>query len=110
MEESEGKSAGMQFFINVRSGSTRRLAGLMSQDNLSTMNVFVDGPYGLPPRLENLDNCVLVAGMLPIPCFRAIDGSFFSGGTGVAFTLPLFLDMIGYVTPHRLNVFLSELT
>ena len=66
MEESEGKSTGMQFFINVRSGSTRRLAGLM-RENLSTVKVFVDGPYGSPPRLGDFHNCVFVAGMFPMP-------------------------------------------
>lgn len=68
MEESEGKSTGMQFFINVRSGSTRRLAGLMSRENLSTVKMFVDGPYGSPPRLGDFHNCVFVAGMFPMPC------------------------------------------
>lgn len=66
VSESEGKSAGMQFFINVRSGSTRRLAEYVRRDNLSKMKIFVDGPYGLPPRLEGFDNCVLLAGMCSV--------------------------------------------
>ena len=62
MEERE-KNAELQFFINVRSGSTKRLARLVGQGGPSMIKVLVDGPYGLPPRLEDFHNCVFVAGM-----------------------------------------------
>jgi ferric-chelate reductase len=51
------------FFINVRSGCTRRLAGQTSFDSKkNNLKVFVDGPYGSPPDLRVFDTCVLLAG------------------------------------------------
>jgi len=51
------------FFIKVRSGFTKRLAGQTSMDAKNmNMKVLVDGPYGSPPDLRIFDTCVLLAG------------------------------------------------
>jgi hypothetical protein len=52
------------FFIDVRSGFTKRLAGCVSSSDVTMMklNVLVDGPYGSPPDLRVFDTCVLLAG------------------------------------------------
>jgi ferric-chelate reductase len=68
-ENSEDKGPSkseLVFFINVRSGFTKRLAGLTSL-NAKKMNmiVLVDGPYGSPPDLRVYDTCVLIAGECP---------------------------------------------
>ncbi|KAF9788128.1 ferric reductase NAD binding domain-containing protein [Thelephora terrestris] len=63
------------FLINVHSGFTRKLRDVSEKG--SKLKVFVDGPYGKSPDLTKYDTSVLIA-----------------GGSGVSFTLPLFLDGI----------------
>ena len=63
------------FFINVHGGFTKNLAGVAEKGG--KVKVFVDGPYGKSPDLTDYDTSVLIA-----------------GGSGVSFTLPLFLDGI----------------
>ncbi|KAL0948175.1 hypothetical protein HGRIS_010786 [Hohenbuehelia grisea] len=63
------------FLINVQEGCTRRLAKVAAKNG--TIKVFVEGPYGPSPDLRRFDTVVLVA-----------------GGSGVAHTLPVFLDTI----------------
>jgi NAD(P)H-flavin reductase len=66
--DSGGPSLNLVFFINVRSGFTKRLADLTFTD-AKNMKVFVDGPYGSPPDLRVFDTCVLLAGKCipPLP-------------------------------------------
>lgn len=66
----------LKFFIRVRDGFTKRL--LDSIEVIDNMKVLLDGPYSSPPLLVGYDSVLLIA-----------------GGSGVAFTLPLFLDLIG---------------
>ena len=63
------------FFVNVHGGFTKKLAGVAEKGGM--LKVFVDGPYGKSPDLTDYDTSVLIA-----------------GGSGVSFTLPLFLDSI----------------
>ncbi|KAG6860264.1 hypothetical protein C0995_013508 [Termitomyces sp. Mi166 len=65
----------LTFLIRVRSGFTKRL--LHASGGTQELKVILDGPYGSPPSLQGFDTVVLVA-----------------GGSGVSFTLPLFLDVI----------------
>ncbi|KAF8155465.1 ferric reductase NAD binding domain-containing protein [Crassisporium funariophilum] len=63
------------FFLRVRGGFTEKLFQEASSDR--TYKVFLNGPYSSPPLLVGYQSVVLIA-----------------GGSGVAFTLPLFLDLI----------------
>jgi ferric-chelate reductase len=63
------------FFINVHGGFTKKLGDVAQKGE--KVKVFVDGPYGKSPDLTDYDTSVLIA-----------------GGSGVSFTLPLFLDSI----------------
>ena len=63
------------FFINIRDGFTKKLGDAAQRGE--NVKVFVDGPYGKSPDLTDYDTSVLIA-----------------GGSGVSFTLPLFLDGI----------------
>ncbi|KAF5375667.1 hypothetical protein D9615_009357 [Tricholomella constricta] len=76
----------LAFLVRVRSGFTKRLLNVAVKDQL--MKVIVDGPYSSPPLLRGFETVVLVA-----------------GGSGVAFTLPLLLDLI-----HRARLDESDCT
>ncbi|GLB45169.1 putative ferric reductase NAD binding domain [Lyophyllum shimeji] len=65
----------LTFLIRVRSGFTKRLLAAAAKDQ--AMRVILDGPYSSPPLLRGYETVVLIA-----------------GGSGVAFTLPLLLDLI----------------
>ncbi|KAF8875281.1 ferric reductase NAD binding domain-containing protein [Mucidula mucida] len=62
------------FFVRVRKGFSKRL--LMNAEQ-GKMRVWMDGPYSSPPLIRGCDSVVFVA-----------------GGSGVAFTLPLFLEAL----------------
>ena len=66
------------FFINVHGGFTKKLGNAAQKGE--KVKVFVDGPYGKSPDLKDYETSVLIA-----------------GGSGVSFTLPLFLDCIRWV-------------
>ncbi|KAH7909461.1 ferric reductase NAD binding domain-containing protein [Hygrophoropsis aurantiaca] len=63
------------FIINVRKGFTKRLGEVAARKE--KVKVLVDGPYGLPFELGSYDTSILVA-----------------GGSGVSYTLPIFLDVV----------------
>ncbi|KIJ06187.1 hypothetical protein PAXINDRAFT_92374 [Paxillus involutus ATCC 200175] len=67
------------FLVNVRSGFTKRLKEVAARNE--TIKVLLDGPYGSSPDLGAYDTSVLIA-----------------GGTGVTYTLPVFLSIIEYVS------------
>ncbi|KAG1731750.1 ferric reductase NAD binding domain-containing protein, partial [Suillus lakei] len=63
------------FLVNVQGGFTRKLKEVAAKKE--NVKVFVDGPYGPSPDLGSYDTSVLVA-----------------GGSGVSYTLPVFLNII----------------
>ncbi|KAF9238223.1 hypothetical protein BU15DRAFT_88459 [Melanogaster broomeanus] len=63
------------FLVNVRGGFTKRLKDAAAQNK--TVKVLLDGPYGAAPDLGAYDTAVLI-----------------SGGTGITYTLPVFLSVI----------------
>ncbi|KAG1870854.1 ferric reductase NAD binding domain-containing protein [Suillus subluteus] len=63
------------FLVNVHGGFTKKLKEVAAKKE--TVKVFVDGPYGPSPDLGSYDTSVLVA-----------------GGSGVSYTLPVFLNII----------------
>ncbi|KAG2095879.1 FAD-binding domain-containing protein, partial [Suillus discolor] len=63
------------FLVNVQGGFTKKLKEVAAKKE--AIKVFVDGPYGPSPDLGSYDTCVLVA-----------------GGSGVSYTLPVFLNII----------------
>lgn len=63
------------FFVRVRNGFSQRLLQAAGDDK--TFAAFLDGPYSSPPLLKGFETVILIA-----------------GGSGVAFTLPLLLDLI----------------
>ncbi|KAF9051278.1 ferric reductase NAD binding domain-containing protein [Panaeolus papilionaceus] len=76
-----GKDVSLVFFVRVRQGFTRRLYDVVrssgSQNPAKMMNVVLNGPYSAPPVLVGYERVVMIA-----------------GGSGIAFTLPLLLDLI----------------
>ncbi|ESK92511.1 putative iron reductase [Moniliophthora roreri MCA 2997] len=60
------------FLINPRGGVTKRLAEAAEKE--VTIKTYIDGPYGHSPDLSSYDTSVFVA-----------------GGSGVSYTLPMFL-------------------
>ncbi|KAA1473381.1 hypothetical protein DENSPDRAFT_802497 [Dentipellis sp. KUC8613] len=65
----------MIFLINSQKGFTKRLVDIANKGG--SLKIFIDGPYGHPPKLRGFDSVVFV-----------------SGGTGVTFTCPLFVDLV----------------
>ncbi|KAG2055254.1 hypothetical protein BDR06DRAFT_934312 [Suillus hirtellus] len=63
------------FLVNVHGGFTKKLKEVA--DTKGIVKVFVDGPYGPSPDLGSYDTCVFVA-----------------GGSGISYTLPVFLSVI----------------
>ncbi|KAF4618192.1 hypothetical protein D9613_011676 [Agrocybe pediades] len=74
---SETKKRKLVFFVRVRNGFTKRLKETVEEKE-GRMKVFVNGPYSTPPILVGYQSVILVA-----------------GGSGVAFTLPLLMDLPG---------------
>lgn len=73
--DNEPSNSNLKFFIRVRNGATKRLFNHVETG--VQVKVLLDGPYSSPPLLVGYDTVLLIA-----------------GGSGVAFTLPLFLDLI----------------
>ncbi|EIM82002.1 iron reductase [Stereum hirsutum FP-91666 SS1] len=75
VEAAEGHGKDVVFLINARQGFTKRLLDLAEKGG--SLKVFLDGPYGVPPRVDGHDTVVFIA-----------------GGSGVTFTNPLFVDLV----------------
>ncbi|KAK0203870.1 iron reductase [Desarmillaria ectypa] len=73
--DTRNKEDKLIFLIRVHDGFTKRL--LNKAENGQRMRLLLDGPYSSPPMTRGFDSVVLIA-----------------GGTGVAFTLPLLLDLL----------------
>ncbi|THH14579.1 hypothetical protein EW146_g5768 [Bondarzewia mesenterica] len=75
--DAEKSSGGkdIMFIVNTREGFTKRLMDIAKVGG--SLKVFMDGPYGSPPRLRGFDTTVLIA-----------------GGSGITFTSPLLVDII----------------
>lgn len=56
--EEHGKD--LVFLVNAKQGFTRRLWHMAKRRE--SLMVFVDGPYGMPPRIEGFDTVVFIAG------------------------------------------------
>ncbi|RDB22637.1 putative ferric reductase transmembrane component [Hypsizygus marmoreus] len=65
------------FLIRGRTGFTQRLKNHATRHGTGTVSALLDGPYGYPPDLRPFSTCILIA-----------------GGSGVSYTLPLFLNLI----------------
>ncbi|PBK61566.1 hypothetical protein ARMSODRAFT_653237 [Armillaria solidipes] len=73
--DTKSKQDKLIFLIRVHDGFTRRV--LNKAENGRRTRLLLDGPYSSPPVTRGFDGVVLIA-----------------GGTGVAFTLPLLLDLL----------------
>jgi ferric-chelate reductase len=74
-QEGHARMKQLIFLVRVRTGFSRRLLRAAGGDN--TFRAFLDGPYSSPPLLRGFETVILIA-----------------GGSGVAFTLPLLLDLV----------------
>ncbi|KAG2138460.1 ferric reductase NAD binding domain-containing protein [Suillus clintonianus] len=72
------------FLVNVHGGFTKKLKEVAARKG--KVKVFVDGPYGPSPDLGSYDTSVLVA-----------------GGSGISYTLPVFLSVIERVRKGKSN-------
>ncbi|KIJ94089.1 hypothetical protein K443DRAFT_134858 [Laccaria amethystina LaAM-08-1] len=70
---SKGQARDVVFFVKGCNGFTKRLR----DHGVGTVPAYVDGPYGCPPDLCEYATCILVA-----------------GGSGISYTLSLFLNLI----------------
>ena len=71
-------SSELVFLIRAQGGFTARLRELATRKGApSSVPAYIDGPYGNPPDLKGFSTCVLIA-----------------GGSGISYTLPLFLDIV----------------
>ncbi|KAG2078953.1 iron reductase [Suillus decipiens] len=70
------------FLVNVHGGFTKKLKKVAAAKG--EVKVFVDGPYGSSPDLASYDTSVFVA-----------------GGSGVSYTLPVFLNVIENVRKEK---------
>ncbi|KAJ8523513.1 hypothetical protein ONZ45_g36 [Pleurotus djamor] len=75
------------FLIRGRGGFTRRLKKHAMEASSEPVPVYVDGPYGCPPNLHEYSTCILIA-----------------GGSGISYTLGLFLDLIHNHTSVKSSV------
>ncbi|KAK0454111.1 iron reductase [Desarmillaria tabescens] len=73
--DTRSKEDKLIFLVRVHDGFTKRL--LNKAEDGQRMRLLLDGPYSSPPVTRGFDSVVLIA-----------------GGTGVAFTLPLLLDLL----------------
>lgn len=72
----------MMFVIRARDGFTRRVKEYaMLQGGSCRLPVFMHGPYGAAPDITPYSTCVFIA-----------------GGSGAAFTMPRFRDLLKYVS------------
>ncbi|KAF9464528.1 iron reductase [Collybia nuda] len=74
-QESSSRMKQLVFLVRVRSGFSQRL--LQAAESDKSFTAFLDGPYSSPPLLRGFETVILIA-----------------GGSGVAFTLPLLLDLV----------------
>lgn len=81
------------FLVNVHGGFTKNLKEVASRKG--QVKVFVDGPYGQSPDLSCYDTSVLVAGESRVVSYIRANQKL--GGSGVSYTLPVFLNIIEYV-------------
>lgn len=57
----EGHGKDVVFLINARQGFTKRLLDLAEHGG--SLKVFLDGPYGVPPRVDDHDTVVFISGV-----------------------------------------------
>jgi hypothetical protein len=103
----------LMFIVRVREGFTKRLLDsvLAAPDSTGvsrSFKLFVDGPYGSPPVLRGFESVLFIAGQSPsvlvsFVCLEWADEMSMTGGSGVSFTLPLFLDLVRCVVRPSLT-------
>lgn len=91
IKDSTSDDSILVFLLRVRSGFTEKLLKEASSDQ--TYKVFLNGPYGSPPILVGYQTVILIAGSFLCRCALLVN-SCSLGGSGISFTLPLFLDML----------------
>jgi predicted ferric reductase len=107
IDEADGTFSGekkLVFLIRVRNGFTKKLMLVASSDR--TYKIFINGPYSSPPVLVGYETIILIAGwFLSFFYGQRFDQFDFIGGSGVTFTLPLFLDVMRWepLSTIRLN-------
>ena len=98
--ENEGEDVELKLIVRVREGFTRRLHSYASKAPSPAdvrLSILVDGPYGYPPNVNVNQTVILIAGQL----FSRLRKTYFYshtllGGSGVTYTLALFLDIARY--------------
>ena len=99
-DPTSGDSA-LVFLLRVKNGFTQKLLKEASSDQ--TYKVLLNGPYGSPPLLVGYQTVILIAGLFFLPPHLAPLSVHCSiGGSGVAFALPLFLDILRSVSSFDL--------
>lgn len=108
-EEVEGDGKDLVFLVNAKQGFTRRLWHMAKRRE--SLMVFLDGPYGMPPRIESCSTVVFIAGEhhLYIRVSASLSQWYihFVGGSGVTFTNSLLVDLVQYVALDRYSEYIS---
>ncbi|CCA71399.1 hypothetical protein PIIN_05339 [Serendipita indica DSM 11827] len=88
----QAKSTDLVFYIRAMDGFTRKLYEYAINNDGKAVTTLVDGPYGTPPDVNSFTTVIFIA-----------------GGSGIASTLPLLLDILSNVkrgqSPVRRVVF-----
>ncbi|KAF9008933.1 hypothetical protein BDQ17DRAFT_1388624 [Cyathus striatus] len=71
------KDKALVFLIRARGGFTQKLKDHAVKHGTTSVPALLDGPYGCPPDLIYYSTCIFVA-----------------GGSGISYTLPLFMNLI----------------
>ena len=91
-DDSKSDGSTLVFILRVQRGFTKKLLKEASSD--TTYKVFLNGPYGSPPLLMGYQTVILIAGLFFLSLHLALFIICVIGGSGVAFTLSLFLDIL----------------
>ena len=91
-DDSKSDDSTLVFILRVQRGFTQKLHKEASPD--ITYKVFLNGPYGSPPLLIGYQTVILIAGLFLLSLHLALLIIYVIGGSGVAFTLSLFLDIL----------------
>ena len=91
-EDSKSDNSTLEFILRAQRGFTQKLHKEASPD--TTYSVFLKGPYGSPPLLIGYQTVILIAGLSLLFMCLALLIVYVIGGSGVVFTLSLFLDIL----------------
>jgi ferric-chelate reductase len=109
VDDSKSDDNTLVFILRVQRGFTEKLLKEASSD--TTYKVFLNGPYGSPPVLIGYQTVILIAGSILLSLQLLFAHHLcVIGGSGVAFALPLFLDILRSIFSFSFLIYFSYLS